>query len=415
MMRERGAFGVVLAAALLAVGPGAARGAERGPIRIGFFAPLSGSFAQTGKDMVDGFMLFWEEAGGQAVGRRVEVIVEDNEGVPATGLTKVRRLVEQNKVHTVAGGVLAATGYAIAPYVEQNRIPTVYPVMSPDDITQRHPARWVVRTAWSSSQSAHALGDYAYKHLGLRRVATLSMDYSYGWENTGGFQRVFEELGGRVVQKIWTPLNVQDYGPFLASLRKDIDGLYTTHAGGLSQRFMKAWSDYGYKGKVTLIGAGTFTDENVLKGMGDEALGVVTSLIYSAVLDNPANKRFAAAYERKYNRSASLYSMESYTAARFYFEAIKAINGDVEDREKFLQALRKVELTDDPRGPMKMDELGNPIENIYIRKVERVGGKLQNTVIYTYPNVSQFWTYTKDEYLKQPLYDRNNPPCRFCD
>ncbi len=414
-MRGKGSFRILLAVAALAALPAGALAAERGPIRIGFFAPITGSFAQTGKDMVDGFMLFWEEVGGQVAGRKVEVLVEDDEGVPAMGLTKVRRLVEQNRAHSVAGGVVAATGYAIAPYVEQQRIPTMYPVMAPDDITQRKPVRWVVRTAWTGSQSTHALGDYAYKHMGLRRVATLSMDYSYGWESNGGFQRVFEELGGRVVQKIWTPLNVQDYGPFLASLRKDVDGLFTTHAGALSQRFMKAWSDYGYKGKVTLIGTGTFTDENVLKGMGDEALGVVTSLIYSAVLDNPANKRFAAAYERKYGRSASLYSMESYTAARFYSEAMKAINGDVEDREKFLQALRKVEIADDPRGPMKMDELGNPIQNIYIRKVERVGGKLQNTVVHTYSNVSQFWTYNKDDYLKQPLYDRNSPPCRFCE
>src|SRR5574341_2585475 len=186
MMRAKRTFGFVLASALLAALPAAAQGAERGPIRIGFFGPITGTFAQTGKDMVDGFNLFWEEVGGQVAGRKVEVIVEDNEGVPATGLTKVRRLVEQTKVHTVAGGVLAATGYAIAPYVEQNKIPTVYPVMAPDDITQRKPVRWVVRTAWAGSQSSHPMGDYAYKHLGLRRVATLSMDYSYGWENTGG-------------------------------------------------------------------------------------------------------------------------------------------------------------------------------------------------------------------------------------
>src|SRR5574341_2394104 len=211
MMRAKRTFGFVLASALLAALPAAAQGAERGPIRIGFFAPLTGSFAQAGKDMVDGFMLFWEEVGGQVAGRKVEVIVEDNEGVPATALTKVRRLVEQNKVHTVAGGVLAATGYAIAPYVEQNKIPTVYPVMAPDDITQRKPVRWVVRTSHAGSQVTHPLGDYVYRQMGLRRVASISMDYAFGWESTGGFQHVFEELGGKLVQRIWTPLNVQDY------------------------------------------------------------------------------------------------------------------------------------------------------------------------------------------------------------
>jgi branched-chain amino acid transport system substrate-binding protein len=100
---------------------------------------------------------------------------------------------------------------------------------------------------------------------------------------------------------------------------------------------------------------------------------------------------------------------------RWIVEAIKAVNGKVEDREAFLAALKKVELKDFPRGPVVIDKWGNPIQNVYIRKVEQVGGKLQNTVIYTYPNVSQFWTYNREEYLKTPVYDRNNPPCKFCE
>jgi branched-chain amino acid transport system substrate-binding protein len=414
---SRGAIAAFVLAALWVVPtqPLSAGAAEQGPIRVGYFAPLSGTFAQTGRDMLDGFALFWDEMENKVVGRRVEVISEDTEGVPATALTKVRRLVEQQKVHTVTGGLLAATGYAIAPYVEQQRVPTVLPTMAPDDLTQRKRVRWVVRTGMTGSQTTHPLGDYAYRVMGLRRMATISMDYAYGWECNGGFQRVFEELGGKVVQRIWTPLNAQDYGPYLASLRKDIDGVYVTFSGGLSPRIIKQFSDFGLKAKLPLIGIGTLTDENIMKAMGDEAIGVTTSLPYSAVLDSPANKKFAAAYERKHGRATSWFSLGGYTAARFYSEALKAINGDAEDREKFLAALRRVEVTDDPRGPMKMDELGNPIQNIYIRKVERVGDRLQNTVIHTYPTVSQFWTYNKDDYLKQPLYDRNNPPCRFCE
>ena len=415
-MRSRHVFGMVLAAVLAApLIATPALAAERGPIRIGHFMPLTGSFAQVGKDMQDGFQLFWDEVGNQVAGRKVEVTVEDYEAVPATALVKVRRLVEQNKVHTVVGGLLAATGYAVAPYVEQQRIPTVFSVLASDDLTQRKPLRWAVRTSMTGSQNTHPLGEYAYKVMGLRRMGTVNMDYAYGWESAGGFQRVFEELGGRIVQKVWTPLNVQDYGPYLASLKKDIDGVYATHSGGLAARFIKQWSEFGLKGKITLIGIGTLTDENVLKGLGDEVLGITTGLVYSAVLDNPANRKFSVAYEKRFGRSSSLYSMDGYTAARFYYEAIKAINGDVEDREKFVQALRKVEVTDDPRGPMKMDELGNPIQNVYIRKVERVDGKLVNTVIHTYPNVSEFWIYKKDDYLKQPVYDRSYPPCKFCD
>jgi branched-chain amino acid transport system substrate-binding protein len=203
-------------------------------------------------------------------------------------------------------------------------------------------------------------------------MATISMDYAFGWESNGGFQRVFEDLGGKVVQRIWTPLNAQDYAPYLAALKKDIDGVYACHTGGLSPRFLKAWSDAGLKGRIPLVGIGTLTDENILKGMGDEAVGVITSLIYSAALDSPPNKKFAASYEKRYNRTTSLYSAEGYTGARFYYEALKAVNGDVEDKEKFLAALRKVEISDDARGPLRMDDLGNPIQNVYIRKVERV-------------------------------------------
>jgi branched-chain amino acid transport system substrate-binding protein len=401
------------AAAATAVLP--ARGRAADPIRIGYFGPLTGNFSQTGKDMTDGFNLFWEEVGHKVAGREVKVIVEDSDPEPTGALTKVRRLVEQEKVHTVAGGLLAATGYALVPYIEQNKIPTVYPITAPDDITQRKPVRWIVRTSFTSSQATHPLGDYAYKQMKLRRMATISMDYAFGWESNAGFQRVFEDLGGKVVQRIWTPLNIQDYAPFLASLKKDIDGVYACHTGGLSPRFVKTWSDVGLKDKVALVGIGTLTDENILKNMGDEALGVITSLIYSSALDTPANRKFSASYEKRFNRPTSLYSAEGYTGARWYYEAIKAINGEVENKEKLVAALRKVSVTDDPRGPMKVDELGNADQNIYIRKVERVGGKLQNTVVHTYPNVSQFWTYKKDEYLKAPAYDRNTPPCKFCD
>jgi branched-chain amino acid transport system substrate-binding protein len=244
-----------------------ARGRAADPIRIGYFGPLTGNFSQTGKDMTDGFNLFWEEVGNKVAGREVKVIVEDSDPEPTGALTKVRRLVEQEKVHTIAGGLLAATGYALVPYVEQNKLPTVYPITAPDDITQRKPVKWIVRTSLTSSQTTHALGDYAYKQMKLRRVATISMDYAFGWESNAGFQRVFEDLGGKVVQRIWTPLNIQDYAPFLASLKRDIDGVYACHTGGLSPRFVKTWSDVGLKGKIALVGIGTLTDENILKGM----------------------------------------------------------------------------------------------------------------------------------------------------
>ncbi len=153
---HRRQFLMAMSGAIAAAAARPARAADA--IRIGYFGPLTGNFSQTGKDMTDGFNLFWEEVGNKVAGREVKVIVEDSDPEPTGALTKVRRLVEQEKVHTVAGGLLAATGYAIAPYIEQNKIPTVYPMTAPDDITQRKPVRWVVRTSASGSQATHPLG-----------------------------------------------------------------------------------------------------------------------------------------------------------------------------------------------------------------------------------------------------------------
>src|SRR5438093_10623617 len=174
MRRRRFLAGMGTTAAGLAGAPRPTWGGGKGPIRIGDLGPLTGNFSQTGKDMTDGFSLFWEEVGNKVAGREVKVIVEDSDPEPTGALTKVRRLVEQEKVHTVAGGLLAATGYAIAPYLEQNKLPAVYPVMAPDELTQRKPVRWIVRTSFARSQLTQPLAHSASKQLGLRRMANIS-------------------------------------------------------------------------------------------------------------------------------------------------------------------------------------------------------------------------------------------------
>ena len=384
----------------------------KGPIKIGFITPLSGGMAANGKDMLAGIQLYLEEIGYQAAGRKIELLVEDDEATPATSLTKTRKLVEKDGVHVMSGGLMASTGYALAPYIDENQIPMTYPIMAPDDLTQRKRAKWIVRTGWNSSQPNHPLGEYAYQTLKLRKVVIMSLDYAFGWECAGGFQKTFEEAGGKVIQKIWTPLTVTDFSPYLAQISKEADGVYAMFTGRTTLQFNKQYKEFGLKGKVMLIGGGTTTDEHALPSMGDEALGVITSLHYSEALDNPANKKFVKAYREKAKKAASYYSEGTYTGARWIVEAIKAINGDVENRPKLMDALRKVELKDVPRGAFKLDAYGNPVQNVYIRKVERVGGELQNSVIYTYPNVSQFWKYKPEEFLKQPVYSREFPPLK---
>jgi len=383
-----------------------------GPIRIGFISPLSGAIAQAGKDMYSGCELFWEESGWQMAGRKLEVILEDNEGQPAAALTKARKLVESDKVHMLAGVILSNVAYALVPYIDSQGIPTIYPINSADDLTQRKRPKWLIRTGFSAGGNMHPFGEYAAKTLGYKKIAIISLDYAFGWEIAGGFHKSFEDNSGQIIQKIWVPLNVQDYAPYITQVKKDADAVFVLALGRWSQLFAKQWAVSGLA--MPVIAGGTHTDEHVLPQLGDETIGVISAHHYSAALDTPANRKFRAAFEKKYNRSPSFYSENCYTGARVLAEAAKAVNGKVEDRAAFMNALRHVEIADAPRGPVKMDPYGNPTQNIYIRKVEKVNGKLQNTVIYTYPNVSQFWKYNPEEFLKQPVYSREFPPCKHC-
>jgi len=397
-------------ASVLATGEAGAQG----PIKIGFLSPLSGAIAAAGKDMYSGCELYWQETGWRVAGRKLEVTLEDNEGLPATALTKLRKLVESDRVHVVAGVILSNVAYALVPYSEQQGIPTLYPINSADDLTQRRRPRWLVRTGFSAGGNMHPFGEYAAKVLGYRKVVTIGLDYAFGWETVGGFHKAFEDNGGQVIQKLWVPLNVQDYGPYLAQVKKDADAVFVVALGRWTLLFAKQYAESGLKGRVPLIAGGTYNDEHVLPQLGDESLGVVSAHHYSASLETPANQRFRAAFEKAYNRLPSFYSENCYTGARILGEAVRAIGGKVEDRPALVAALRQVKITDAPRGPVEMDAYGNPTQNIYIRKVERVGGKLQNTVIHTYPAVSQFWKYDPEEFLKQPVYSREFPPCRHC-
>jgi branched-chain amino acid transport system substrate-binding protein len=415
MRATRGRTILSLAAVVLSLSWAAeARAQQKGPVKVGLLIPQTGPLAANGKDMQNGFMLFLEQHKNRLGGREVTLVVEDDAGVPATGLTKTRSLVESQGIHVLVGPLSAAVGYAVAPYLTEKKFPTLFPIVSSEDLTQRKRSPYIVRTGWSSAQPSHPFGKYAFDTLHYKRIAMIGYDFAFGWEVAAGFHRTFEEAGGQIVQKLWAPLGTADYGPYLAQLRRDVDAIYAIFSGADALRFMKQYQDAGLKGRIPLIGGGTFTDEHVLRSMGDEALGVVTCLHYSSALDTPANKKFAQAYEAKYGQAPSYYAEGAYVSGLALAAAMEATKGNVEDVEKLLAALRKVDLSDTPRGPVKLDAWGNPVENEYVRKVERVNGRLQNTVLHTFPAVSQFWTYKPEDFLKQPVYGRDVPPCTHC-
>src|SRR5216683_4528140 len=381
-------FGIALllaGAAGLAAAPAAAQSSK--PIKIGFLAPLTGRAAQIGRDMVNGFAMYMEEAGHQMAGRKVEVIVEDTAGNPGTAITKFRKFVESDQVDMVVGEVFAHIGYALAPKAAEYRMPTIFPVIAADDLTQRKPSKWVVRLGWTGSQPSHPFGAYVAKTLGYKKVAVFGSDYAFGYEVVGGFQRSFEEAGGQVIQKLWAPLGTNDLAPYLSQIKREADAAFVILAVPSSLRFPAQYRDAGLYGKLPVIGGAVIVDESILPNFGDETLGYVTPLMFSAAIDTPANRKFVADYRKKYGKVPSYFAETCYTSARWINEAAKLVGGNMEEREKFMAAFRKV---------------------------ERKGGELQNTVVHTFPAVSQFWTYKPEEYLKLPVYNRDYPPCKGC-
>ncbi len=396
--------------AISALGYPNATPAQGEPIRLGLMTVKTGPLASGGVDMERALMQFLHERDNTLAGRKVELYVGDSAGVPAQARTKLQELVERDKIQVLIGPLAAGEALAADDYIRQQQLPTLS-VAAAEDMTQRNPNPWFVRATSTSSQCSQPLADYCYRTLKYRRMAVIADDIAYGHEMCAGFQRVFEDEGGKIVQKTFPPLTVPDYATYLAQLKTNIDGIFLGFAGSNGFRWYKQFNEYGLRGKINVVGGMTAFDEAVLRNMGDEAIGILTSCWYSAELDNPLNRKFAAAFRAEWKYDPGFYAAATYVEGEVLEAALESVKGRIEDKTAFMKALRATRV-ETVRGPVSFDEYGNVVGNVYIRKVERKEGRLVNTVIYTYPNVSQFWTYDPKEFLKNPVYSRDWPPAK---
>jgi branched-chain amino acid transport system substrate-binding protein len=385
--------------------------AQAGPIRVGLLTVKTGALASGGLQMEQGMVTFFKDRNNTLAGRPVELHIGDTGGNPAQARTKTQELVERLNVHVLIGPLAAFEALAIDDYIRQTKTP-ILSVAGAEDMTQRKPNPWFVRPSCTSAQPSHAMADYSAKELKLKRVATIADDFAYGHENVAGFQRVFEDAGGKVVQKLFTPLNAPDYGTYISQFKTNLDGIYTGHAGSNGLKLIRQLAEYGLKGKMQIVGGFTPIDESLLQQIGENGLGAYSGCWYSAELDFPSNKRFVEAIRRDYKVDPGVYAAETYLCGEVLEHALKSIGGKVEDKDVFMKALKTAKVPDTLRGPVSFDEFGNVVGNIYIRRVEKKGDKYVNAVVKTYPDVSQFWTYKQDEFLKNPVYSRDYPPAK---
>jgi len=382
--------------------------AQNKPVRIGLLTVKTGPLAQGGLQMEQGLIRFLKDRNSMLAGRKAELVVADTGGNPAGTKTKTQELVERDTVDMIFGPLAAFELLAITDYAAQAKMP-ILSLAAAEDMTQRRPNPYFVRASATSAQSMHPLADYAAKELKLKRVITISEDFAFGHEQMGGFHRVFEDAGGRVVKKLWPPLVTPDYTPYLAQIG-GADALVQGFAGSNPLKFMKQYRDQGLK--LPVLSGSVGCDDALLKSFGDEAIGVVSCSAYTADLDTPSNKRFVDGMVRDYGNIPGIYAAGLYINGMVAEAALEKTGGKTDDREALIKALRSVSLTDTPRGPFRFDHLGNVVGTFYIRRCERKDGKLVNTTIKAYPNVSQFWTYDEKWFLAQPVYSRDYPPLK---
>jgi len=379
--------------------------AQPKPVRIGLLTVKTGPLASGGIQMEQGTIRFLKDRSYTLAGRKVELIVADTGGNPAGTKTKTQELVERDNVDMIFGPLAAFELLAITDYTAQAKVP-ILSLAAAEDMTQRRPNPYFVRASATSSQNMHCLADYAAKELKFKRVITIAEDFAFGHEEMAGFQRVFEDAGGRVVKKLWPPLVTPDYAPYLAQI-SGVDAVVQGFAGSNPLKFMKQYQDQGLK--LPVLGGGPACDDALLKSFGDEAVGLISCSAYTADLDTPSNKRLIEGMVKDTGNIPGLYAAGLYINGMVAEAALEKTGGKTDDKDALIRALRSVSLTDTPRGPFTFDHLGNVVGSFYVRRCEKKGDKLVNTTIKTYPKISQFWTYDEKWFLSQPVYSRDYP------
>src|SRR5690242_19002017 len=342
---------------------------------------MTGGQASTGKQIDNAIKLYMQQKGDTVAGKKIEIILKDDGAVPDNTKRIAQELIVNDKVNVIAGFGVTPAALAAAPPATQGKVPEIVMAAGTSIITERSP--YIVRTSFTLAQSSTIIADWAAKN-GIKKVATLTSDFAPGNDALNFFKQNFTAGGGEVVEEVKVPLVNPDFAPFLQRM-KDAkpDAMFVFVPGGQGGNFMKQFSERGLdKSGIRIIGPGDVMDDDLLNGMGDSALGAVTAHMYSAAHPSALNRQFVAAYQKAFNSRPGFVAVGGYDGIYLIYEALKKTGGKA-DGDALVAAMKGM-AWESPRGPISIDpETRDIIQNIYIRKVEKIGGELYNTEIAT--------------------------------
>jgi branched-chain amino acid transport system substrate-binding protein len=371
-MKRRDTLAVLLASALLAAG-GAAHAQPK--LKVGIMLPSTGTFAALGTAIDNGFKLYVNEQGGKLGGREIEYFVVDDESDPAKATDNINKLINRDRVDVVVGTVHSGVAMAMAKAARDSKTLLMIPNAGADAITGPFCAPNVFRSSFSNWQSSYAMGLVMAKR-GHKRAASITWKYAAGDEMAAAFKEGFEKGGGQVLKQLNLPFPNVEFQALLTDIAATKpDAVFAFFAGGGAVKFVRDYAAAGLNRTIPLYGPGFLTD-GTLEAQGDAAQGIFTTLHYADSLGTPRDNAFRLAYASAYKLQPDVYAVQGYDAAQMLAIGLNAVKGDLTKRDEFAAAIQKAKI-DSPRGPFTVSKAHNPVQDIYLRKVE---GK-QNKVV----------------------------------
>jgi branched-chain amino acid transport system substrate-binding protein len=374
---------ILIAASLALASAGAA---AQETVKVGLILPMTGPFTTTGRQVEAGARFYLQQNGATVAGQKIELILRDDGGVPDNSKRIAQELLTSDKVNILAGFGLTPIALAVAPLATQTKTPMVVMAAATAIVTQRSP--YIVRSSFPQAAPVVIIADWEAKH-GLKKVATLVSDFAPGHDSETYFKERFTQAGGEVVLSLRVPLLNPDFAPFLQRVRDAApEGVFVFVPAGQAATLMRQFVERGLTSSgIRLFGAGDITDDDLLDSMGDAALGIETAYFYSAAHPSEKNKTFVEGVKRANNgMRANFFGVSGYDGMHLIHEAVKKTDGKT-DGESFIGAVKGM-AWESPRGPMTIDpETRDVINNIYLRRVEKVNGELWNVEFATVENV----------------------------
>ena len=397
-------------------------GGAGGTIKIGFLSTLDGAFAPFGDAAMRGVKIALIEAGGtlkgngprdpvvgaKAGGKEITMAIEGSDASPDNAVEKMRKLVESSRVDFAVGPLSGDEGLAIKDYAKKHPEKTfINGTSGAQNTTLRDPAPNFFRFTTDGTQWMAGLGKYAAQTLHYKRVATMAEDYSFPYDQVGGFMQEFCTAGGHVPKKIWVPIGTKDFASYIAQIPKDVDAIYVALGGADALNFTKQLDQFTGK-KIPLLGGSITVDGAIVKALGKRIEGTVSAGPV-AVLDTAAYQKYASELKENFPDAGppGLFDLGYYIETKAALMALDQVKGDLSGNQKaFQDALAKLKF-DTPTGPVRLDHNRQAISDNYLFKVTGGESKLLSTV----HDVNQTLGFPEDEYVSQPTNDRNHPSC----